>query len=208
MVVSGVLLTMVTATHLNAEATVDPMEDPSSALTVKYDHNLLGVFGQKDKTSNVTLNKVVSVGEDRNFIPGVDGSGKNVSSEKIESIKEEQRKEDERIAEQQAEAQVAAQVQEVSYVPTTKTVGNFKVSFYDPAVLGSDMGYDGVAANFGVLPRGTRLKITTSQGDVWYRTVNDTGTFASSNPYQIDVAMPDSLVPSYGITSATVEIVY
>jgi len=41
---------------------------------------------------------------------------------------------------------------------------------------------------------------------VWYRTVNDTGTFAYDNPYQIDMAMPNSMIPSYGITSATVEI--
>jgi len=69
------------------------------------------------------------------------------------------------------------------------------------------MGYGGVATNLGVIPRGSRLKITTAQGDVWYRTVNDTGTFAASNPYQIDVAMPNNMIPSYGITSATVEIV-
>jgi len=90
---------------------------------------------------------------------------------------------------------------------TTHSVGTFKISFYDPAVLGSNMGYGGVATNLGVIPRGSRLKITTAQGDVWYRTVNDTGTFAASNPYQIDVAMPNNMIPSYGITSATVEIV-
>lgn len=90
---------------------------------------------------------------------------------------------------------------------TGKNVGTFKISFYDPAVLGSDMGYSGVATNLGVIPRGSQLKITTAQGDVYYRTVNDTGTFAYDNPYQIDMAMPNSMIPSYGITSATVEII-
>ncbi|WDF82527.1 hydrolase [Lacticaseibacillus pabuli] len=88
-----------------------------------------------------------------------------------------------------------------------KSYGTFKLTFYDPAVLGSNMGYSGVAANLGVFPKGTHLKITLSTGQVWYRVVNDTGTFAASNSRQLDVAMPNSQVPSAGVLSATVEVV-
>ncbi|WP_461214481.1 LysM peptidoglycan-binding domain-containing protein [Lacticaseibacillus sp. GG6-2] len=86
--------------------------------------------------------------------------------------------------------------------------GTFKLSFYDPAVLGSNMGYSGVAANLSVFPKGTHLKITLSNGTVWYRTVNDTGTFAYSNPRQLDVAMPSGQIPSAGILYATVEVLH
>ena len=88
-----------------------------------------------------------------------------------------------------------------------KNYGTFKLSFYDPAVLGSNMGYSGVAANLSVFPKGTKLKITLSNGTVWYRVVNDTGSFAASNSRQLDVAMPNSQIPSAGILSATVEVV-
>lgn len=90
----------------------------------------------------------------------------------------------------------------------TTNYGTFKLSFYDPAVLGSNMGYSGVAANLSVFPKGTHLKITLSNGTVWYRTVNDTGTFAYSNPHQLDVAMPSSQIPSAGILYATVEVLH
>ena len=89
---------------------------------------------------------------------------------------------------------------------TGTSQGTFKISFYDPAVLGSNMGYSGVAANLSVFPKGTQLKITLADGTVMYRTVNDTGTFAYSNPQQLDVAMPNASIPSYGVTSATVEV--
>lgn len=81
-----------------------------------------------------------------------------------------------------------------------------KVSFYDPAVLGSGMGYGGVATNNSVYPKGTQLRITLADGTVYDRIVNDTGTFAYSNPNQIDLALPNSQVPSYGVTTATVEV--
>ena len=94
-----------------------------------------------------------------------------------------------------------------STVSTTGTSkGTFKISFYDPSVLGSNMGYSGVAANLSVFPKGTQLKITLSDGTVLYRTVNDTGTFANSNSQQLDVAMPSSSIPSYGVTTASVEV--
>lgn len=89
---------------------------------------------------------------------------------------------------------------------TASAAGTYKISFYDPAVLGSNMGYSGVAANLSVFPKGTRLRITLADGTVLERTVNDTGTFAYSNPQQLDVAMPNSSIPSYGVTSATVEV--
>ena len=89
---------------------------------------------------------------------------------------------------------------------TGTSQGTFKISFYDPAVLGSNMGYSGVAANLSVFPKGTTLKITLSDGTVLIRTVNDTGTFAYSNPNQLDVAMPNNQIPSYGVTTASVEV--
>lgn len=91
---------------------------------------------------------------------------------------------------------------------STRTInkGQFKLSFYDPGSMGSSLGYDGVAANLSTFPRGTRLKITLSDGTVWHKVVNDTGSFAQSNPRQLDVAMPNDQVPSAGILYATVEI--
>lgn len=90
---------------------------------------------------------------------------------------------------------------------TATSQGTFKLTFYDPAVLGSNMGYGGVAANLSVFPKGTRLKIVLSDGTTWYRVVNDTGGFAASNPRQLDVAMPSSQIPSAGVLSATVSVV-
>lgn len=117
-------------------------------------------------------------------------------------------------AQEQAQAQAAQQAASASAAAasatttqTTTNKGTFKLSFYDPAVLGSNMGYDGAAANLSVFPKGTRLKITLSDGTVWYRTVNDTGSFANGNPNQLDVAMPNSQIPSAGVMTATVEVV-
>ncbi|WP_434669919.1 hydrolase [Lacticaseibacillus rhamnosus] len=120
-------------------------------------------------------------------------------------------------AQEQAQAQAAQQAASASAAAasatttsttqTTTNKGTFKLSFYDPAVLRSSMGYDGVAANLSVFPKGTRLKITLSDGTVWYRTVNDTGSFANGNPNQLDVAMPNSQIPSAGVMTATVEVV-
>ncbi|GEO58400.1 LysM peptidoglycan-binding domain-containing protein [Companilactobacillus bobalius] len=100
----------------------------------------------------------------------------------------------------------AASTQTTSTTSSTAS-GTFKISFYDPSVLGSNMGYGGVAANLLVFPKGTQLKITLADGTVLYRTVNDTGTFANSNSQQLDVAMPSSSIPSYGVTTASVEVI-
>jgi 3D (Asp-Asp-Asp) domain-containing protein len=113
-------------------------------------------------------------------------------------------------AAQQAQQQQAAQTTQTATAQSTQTTtnkGTFKLSFYDPAVLGSNMGYGGVAANLSVFPKGTQLKITLSDGTVWYRVVNDTGGFAAGNPNQLDVAMPNNQIPSAGVLYATVEVV-
>lgn len=111
---------------------------------------------------------------------------------------------------QSSAATTQTPVQTAQPVTTTKA-GSFKITFYDPAVLGATTmpggTYSGVAASLDVFPKGTQLKITLADGTVMYRTVNDTGTFAYSNPYQLDVAMPNNMVPSYGVTTASVEVV-
>ncbi|WP_025025027.1 hypothetical protein [Companilactobacillus nodensis] len=178
----------------------------------------------KDKQDN--FNRKVSLPGSKEFIPGIENSERDYEMGEVAAAKQAQPEVDAvaleneaiKAEQEQASAQVQQQAQtqaaattvattQAAQQSTARTVGTFKISFYDPAVLGSNMGYSGVATNLGVIPRGSRLKITTAQGDVWYRTVNDTGTFAYDNPYQIDVAMPNSMIPSYGITSATVEIV-
>lgn len=68
------------------------------------------------------------------------------------------------------------------------------------------MGYNGVAANLAVYPKGTKLKIVFADGTTIHRVVNDTGTFVYTSPNQIDVAWPNAAIPSYGITSATVTV--
>lgn len=121
-------------------------------------------------------------------------------------------------AAKEAKAKAAAKAAAASRATTTsastsssskasgRTHYGIKITFYDPAVLGSSMGYSGVAANLNVFPRGTRLKISMSNGTVLYRTVNDTGSFAASNSHQLDVAMPNNQIPSAGVLSATVEV--
>ena len=108
---------------------------------------------------------------------------------------------------QQAVCQPVAQTTQTSQPTQSATnKGTFKISFYDPAVLGSNMGYSGVAANLSVFPKGTVLRITMSNGQTLTRTVNDTGSFAAGNPNQLDVAMPSGQIPAAGILSATVEV--
>jgi 3D (Asp-Asp-Asp) domain-containing protein len=132
------------------------------------------------------------------------------TQEKLNEIKAEQNRLDQIAAQEQRAAQAKAQAAQKQTNQQSNVSGvnkgTFKLSFYDPAVLGSNLGYGGVAANLSVFPKGTRLKITLSDGTVWYRTVNDTGTFAASNPRQLDVAMPNSQVPAAGILYATVEV--
>lgn len=115
---------------------------------------------------------------------------------------------------QQAPSAANLQVQDVQASASTTASSNqnagqsatVKVSFYDPAVLGSSMGYGGVAANLAKYPKGTRLKIVLADGTTLHRTVNDTGTFVYSNPNQIDLAWPNASIPSYGVTTATITV--
>ncbi|GEO57667.1 hypothetical protein [Companilactobacillus bobalius] len=76
---------------------------------------------------------------------------------------------------------------------------------YDPVVLGSNMGYSGVAANLSKFPRGTHLRITAN-GKTYDRVVNDTGLFAYSNPNQLDIAMPNSQALQFGRQNVTVQV--
>ncbi|MBL3531434.1 hypothetical protein JMJ99_08650 [Companilactobacillus zhachilii] len=78
---------------------------------------------------------------------------------------------------------------------------------YDPAVLGSSMGYSGVAANLSKFPKGTHLRITAGNGKVYDRVVNDTGAFAYSNPNQLDIAMPNSEALQFGRQNVTVQVI-
>ena len=94
-----------------------------------------------------------------------------------------------------------------SNTASTSNAGTFKISYYDPAVLGSNMGYGGVAANLSVFPKGTQLLITLSNGTTLQRTVNDTGTAMVSNPNQLDIAMPNNSIPSNGIDFASVQVI-
>ena len=108
---------------------------------------------------------------------------------------------------QQAVSQPVAQTTQTSQPTQSATnKGTFKISFYDPAVLGSNMGYSGVAANLSVFPKGTVLRITMSNGQTLTRTVNDTGSFAAGNPNQLDVAIRGARILAAGILSATVEV--
>lgn len=133
------------------------------------------------------------------------------AAEKAAAAKAAQQRAAQAAAQRRAAVQTAARRTTTTSTRTTtsssSTSRTFKISFYDPAVLGSSMGYGGVAANLSVFPRGTRLRISMSNGQTIYRTVNDTGTFAYSNPYQLDVAWPNSQIPAAGILSATVTVV-
>lgn len=150
-------------------------------------------------------------------IPTTTAVEQNVQATQAQPVQEEQAPVQEQPAQETQPVQEQAQTQTQTQAPaqstqtqtstTGRSAGTFKISFYDPAVLGSNMGYSGVAANLSIFPKGTQLKITLSDGTVYYRTVNDTGYFAYSNPYQLDMAMPSSSIPSYGVTNATVEVV-
>ncbi|MBG1272492.1 hydrolase [Lactobacillus paracasei subsp. paracasei] len=117
-----------------------------------------------------------------------------------------QQKQQQQVQQQAVSQPVAKTTQTTQPTQSATNKGTFKISFYDPAVLGSNMGYSGVAANLSVFPKGTVLRITMSNGQTLTRTVNDTGSFAAGNPNQLDVAMPSGQIPAAGILSATVEV--
>ena len=134
-------------------------------------------------------------------------AAEQAAAEKAAAEKAQQAAQNAAAASAASAASASSSVATTASTETTTNKGTFKLSFYDPSVLGSGLGYGGVAANLSVFPKGTRLKITLSDGTVWYRTVNDTGSFAAGNPNQLDVAMPNSQIPSAGVLTATVEVV-
>ncbi|MCD2255183.1 3D domain-containing protein [Lactobacillus sp. CC-MHH1034] len=78
---------------------------------------------------------------------------------------------------------------------------------YDPRVLGNyTFGYDTVAANLSVFPRGTKLRITFANGTTKDYVVRDTGGFAYANPNQIDIAMPNGQAMQFGRQNVTVSV--
>lgn len=80
---------------------------------------------------------------------------------------------------------------------------------YDPRVLGNTtFGYDTVAANLSVYPRGTKLKITFNNGTSKNYVVRDTGGFAYSNPNQLDIAMPNGQALQFGRQSIKVQVIH
>ncbi|WP_232298601.1 hydrolase [Companilactobacillus ginsenosidimutans] len=207
---TGLMLVSFMGYSVNVYA--DTNDDNNVENTVSISDAIKGNHLNANK-HELKLNKKISLPGDKEVIPGIKGSEKDNAMEALKKAEPKpvaapvQEVQPEPVAQPVQQEPVATLQVQAAAQPATQNVGTFKVSFYDPASLGSSMGYDGVAANLSVLPRGTRIKITTAQGEVWYKTVNDTGTFAYSNPQQIDVAMPNSMVPSYGITSATVEII-
>lgn len=93
--------------------------------------------------------------------------------------------------------------------PITQTPGiTMTATAYDPRVLGNyTFGYDTVAANLSVFPRGTKLNITFADGSSKDYVVRDTGGFAYANPNQLDIAMPNSQALQFGRQSITVRVI-
>lgn len=114
-------------------------------------------------------------------------------------------------AEQQNEQQTSSQAQQ-SPAPA-QSGRTMKVTFYDPAVLGAVTMpgglYSGVAADLSIFPKGTVLRITLQDGTTMVRTVNDSGEFVHQigGFNQLDIAMPNSSIPSWGTGTATVEVI-
>ncbi|MCG4282119.1 3D domain-containing protein [Lacticaseibacillus saniviri] len=79
---------------------------------------------------------------------------------------------------------------------------------YDPRILGNyTFGYDTVAANLSVFPRGTKLAITFANGTTKTYVVRDTGGFAYANPNQLDIAMPNSQALQFGRQTISVRVI-
>ncbi|KRM72437.1 3D domain-containing protein [Lacticaseibacillus brantae] len=80
---------------------------------------------------------------------------------------------------------------------------------YDPRVLGNyTFGYDTVAANLSVFPRGTKLAITFANGTTKNYVVRDTGGFAYANPNQLDIAMPNAQALQFGRQNIKVRVIH
>lgn len=83
---------------------------------------------------------------------------------------------------------------------------------YDPQVAAGGQGTSiptgtGVAAALDRYPKGTQLEIKFQDGHTENRVVNDTGTFAASNPNQLDISMTNAEAMQFGRQSIQVRVV-
>ncbi|WP_173021217.1 LysM peptidoglycan-binding domain-containing protein [Secundilactobacillus folii] len=83
---------------------------------------------------------------------------------------------------------------------------------YDPQVASGGQGTSiptgtGVAASLSRYPKGTQLEIKFQDGHTETRVVNDTGTFAYSNPNQLDISMTNSQAMQFGRQSVQVRVI-
>lgn len=83
---------------------------------------------------------------------------------------------------------------------------------YDPEVAAGGQGTSiptgtGVAAALSRFPKGTQLEIKYQDGHTEQRVVNDTGTFAYSNPNQLDISMTNAQAMQFGRQNIQVRVV-
>lgn len=83
---------------------------------------------------------------------------------------------------------------------------------YDPEVAAGGQGTSiptgtGVAAVLSRFPKGTQLEIKYQDGHTEQRVVNDTGTFAYSNPNQLDISMTNAQAMQFGRQNIQVRVV-
>lgn len=97
---------------------------------------------------------------------------------------------------------------------TTATSGwtTMVATAYDPEVAAGGQGTSiptgtGVAAALDRYPKGTQLEIKFQDGHTEQRVVNDTGTFAQSNPNQLDISMTNAEAMQFGRQSIQVRVV-
>ncbi|MCH5462006.1 LysM peptidoglycan-binding domain-containing protein [Lactobacillus sp. LC28-10] len=99
---------------------------------------------------------------------------------------------------------------------TTKTATSgwttMVATAYDPEVAAGGQGTSiptgtGVAAALDRYPKGTELEIKFQDGHTETRVVNDTGTFAASNPNQLDISMTNAQAMQFGRQSIQVRVI-
>ena len=83
---------------------------------------------------------------------------------------------------------------------------------YDPQIAAGGQGTSiptgtGVAAALDRFPKGTELEIKFQDGHTEQRVVNDTGTFAYSNPNQLDISMTNAEAMQFGRQSIQVRVI-
>ena len=198
-----------------ADATAAPTQTTSTAEQVAQtstDNNQAAsdAAAQSAAASNAAASSAAASSAAASSVAASNAAASSAAQAAAQQQAQQQAAAQQQAQQQAAASQAAVQQQQAPATQTTQTStnkGTFKISFYDPSVLGSNMGYEGVAANLSVFPKGTKLRITMSNGQVLERTVNDTGSFAYSNPRQLDVAMQGKDIPSAGVLSATVEVI-